>query len=74
MPRGKVGSATYLVNIRKKKARPSDCKQCRNGSQLDGKVYCNISGSLKPVNRKWCKDYAGAFIKRKRKSRKKKRK
>ena len=64
MSKGRIGSSTYLIYTRKRKKRPADCKQCKNSSQLDGKIYCNISGNLRPVNKKWCKHYSGAYIKR----------
>ena len=64
MPKGSTGCSTYLIYTRKKKKRPANCKQCRNGSSLDGKIYCNISGSLKPVNKKNCENYCGPYIKR----------
>lgn len=63
MSRGTVGTSCGTVMVlSKKEPRPADCKQCRNGSCMDGKIYCNITGSLKPVNKKVCRYYQGSYI------------
>lgn len=63
--KGSTGSNTNTIIYikRKRKTTSCDCKQCKHGSKLNNKVYCNVTGSTKPVNRKKCLFYIGPYIK-----------
>ena len=64
MPKGSVGSSTFLIYTRKKKKRPANCKLCKNGTTIGKETFCNVSGEVTPVNKKRCEYYVGSCIRK----------
>lgn len=61
--KGSIGTSTgTIIHTRNKKPKPCNCKLCKHGRIMNGKVYCMMSGSTGKVNPKTCKYYFGPYI------------